>query len=92
LSLKLGNRPDVGEGRIGPHQEDERDLFLELLMKTDKQGVNEGLVGDRVAELPKFIADRLDALAKDGDRGVALSGGAKLDEKRIDTRIGVVLK
>jgi hypothetical protein len=31
-------------------------------------------------------------LAEDGDRGVALSGGAKLDVKRVDTRIGVFLK
>jgi hypothetical protein len=44
-------------------------------MKTDQQGVDEGPIGDRIAELPKFIADRLDALAEDGDRGVALSGG-----------------
>jgi hypothetical protein len=76
LSLKLENRPNIGEGRIWPHQGDERDLFLELLMKTDQQGVDEGPIGDRIAELPKFIADRLDALAEDGDRGVALSGGA----------------
>jgi hypothetical protein len=34
-------------------------LFLELLMKADKQGVDEGPVRDRVAELPEFIADRL---------------------------------
>jgi hypothetical protein len=45
-------------------------------MKTDQQGVDEGPIGDGVAELPKFIADRLDALAEDGDRGTALSGGA----------------
>jgi hypothetical protein len=45
-------------------------------MKTDKQGIDEGPVGDMIAELSNFIADRLDALAKDGDRGVALSGGA----------------
>jgi hypothetical protein len=92
LSRKLENRPDVGEGRIWPHQGDERDLFLKLLMKTDKQGVDEGPIGDRVAELPKFTADRLDALAEDGDRGVALRGGAKLDVKRVDTRIRVVLE
>jgi hypothetical protein len=45
-------------------------------MKTDKQGVDVGPVGDKIAELSKFIADRLDALAEDSDRGVALSGGA----------------
>jgi hypothetical protein len=45
-------------------------------MKTDKQGIDVGPVGDKIAELPKFFADRLDALAEDGDRGVALSGGA----------------
>jgi hypothetical protein len=37
-------------------------------------------------------ADHLDALAEDGDRGVTLSGGAKLDVKRVDTRIRVVLE
>jgi hypothetical protein len=61
-------------------------------MKTDKQGVNEGPVGDMVPELRKFIANRLDVLAEDGDQGITLSGGAKLDVKRIDTRIRVVLE
>jgi hypothetical protein len=31
-------------------------------------------------------------LAKDRDRGVTLGSGAKLDVKRIDARIGVVLE
>jgi hypothetical protein len=38
------------------------------------------------------ITDGLDALAIDGDRGIALSAGAELDVKGVDARVGVVLK
>jgi hypothetical protein len=62
------------------------------VLETDEKGVDEGMVVDVITEFPKFIADGLDALAVDGDGGIALSAGAELDVKGIDARVGVVLK
>ena len=45
-----------------------------------------------ITEFPKFVADGLDALAVDSDGGIALSAGAELDVKSVDTRVGVVLE
>ena len=45
-----------------------------------------------ITEFPKFVADGLNALAIDGDGGVALSAGVELDVKGVDARVGVVLE
>ena len=45
-----------------------------------------------ITEFPKFVADGLNALAVNGDGGVALSAGAELDVKGVDTRVRVVLE
>jgi hypothetical protein len=56
-----------------------------LFAETDEKGVDEGTVVDMITEFPKFVADGLDALALDGDDGIALSVGAELDVKGVDT-------
>ena len=59
-------------------------LLLELLAEADEEGVDEGAIVDVIAEFTKFVADSLDALAENGDRGVSLDG--------FDARVGVVLE
>jgi hypothetical protein len=92
LSFELQNRSYFGESWVGFHQRDEGDLLLKLFVETDEKGVDEGTVVDMITEFPKFVVDGLDALAVDGDGGIALSAGAELDVKGVDVRVGVVLK
>jgi hypothetical protein len=67
-------------------------LLLKLFTETDEKGINEGTVVDVITEFLKFVADGLDALAVDGDGGIALSAGAELNVKGVDAQVGVVLK
>jgi hypothetical protein len=92
LSFELQNRSHFGESWVRFQQRDEGDLLLKLIVETNEKGVDEGAVVDVITEFPKFVTDGLDALAEDGDGGVALSAGAELDVKSVDVRVGVVLK
>ena len=92
LGLLLQNRSHLFEAGVGFHQRDEGNLLLKLFSEANEEGVDEGTVIDGIAELPKFVADGLDALVVDSDGGIALSAGAELDVKSVDARVGVVLK
>ena len=67
-------------------------MLVELLSESNEEGIDESAIVHRFAELTKLIADSLEALAVDGDRGVPLAGCAKLGMKGIDPSIAVVLK
>lgn len=84
LRLELKNRSDLGEAWVWSQHGDEGDLFLKLLAEPDKESVDEGTVIDGITKLPKFITDGLDALAENGDGGIALSAGAELDVEGVD--------
>lgn len=92
LGLLLQNRSHLFEAGVGFHQRDEGNLLLKLFSEANEEGVDEGTVVDGIAELPKFVIDGLDALAEDGDGGVALRACAELNVESIDARVGVVLK
>ena len=79
LRLELQDGADLREGGVGSHHRDEGDLLLELFPEADEESVDEGLIVNVTTELTKFVANRLDALAIDGDRRVALDAGAELD-------------
>jgi hypothetical protein len=84
LGLELQNRSHLGEARVRFQQRNKGNLLFKLIAEPDKKGVDECTVVNGITELPKFVADGLDALAKDGDGGVALSAGAELDVEGVD--------
>ena len=83
---------DLFEGRVGLQHGDEGLLLLELISEADEEGVDESAIVDVIAEFTDFVADGLDLLAEDGDRGISLGGCAELRVERVDARVGVVLK
>ena len=67
-------------------------MLFEAFAETDAENVDQLFVVDRITEFPKFIGDRLEALAVDTDGGVALHGVAELGVETIDTSIDIVLE
>jgi hypothetical protein len=90
--LKLKKRTDFSKRRARAHHWNKGHLLVELLAETNKESIDEGSIFNRIAELPKFIADSLDLLAEDGDGGVPLSDRAELGVEGIDAGVAVVLK
>ena len=79
LCLELQDGAELHEGGVGSQHRDEGDLLHELSPEADEESVDEGPIDNVITELTEFVADRLDALAIDGDRRVALDAGAELD-------------
>ena len=92
LLFLLEEGANLLEGGVGLEHGDEGLLLLKLLAEADEESVDEGAIVDVIAEFTKFVADSLDPLAENGDRGISLDGRTELGVEGVDARVGVVLE